>query len=191
MKSRQEVDLELVELAQTGDTRAFESLMTRYKSRLTRYLSPLLRNMGDTEDVVQETFIKAYMGLNSFRGDSSFSTWLFRIGINTARRNLASSRHQPKLHDKADEYGGSEGELERQTDFDTPETRMESRQVLDLLDAALDELPSDQRTSLILRELEGLSYDEIAEQMHCPVGTVRSRIHRARDAIAAALKDSH
>lgn len=192
MKSRQEQDLELVELAQTGDMRAFDTLVTRYKRRLIRYLSPMIRDLGDTEDVVQETFIKAYMGLNSFRGDSSFSTWLFRIGINTAKRSLAQSgRRFLDLQVEHSDQEGSQQRFEGQPDFDTPEARLETKQILNLLDEAMDELPEEQRTSLVLRELEGLSYEEIAEQMHCPVGTVRSRIHRARDAIAAALKSRH
>lgn len=192
MKSRQEQDLELVELAQTGDMRAFDTLVTRYKRPLIRYLSTMIRDLGDTEDVVQETFIKAYMGLNSFRGDSSFSTWLFRIGINTAKRSLAQSgRRFLDLQVEQSDKEGSQQRFEGQPDFDTPEARLETKQILNLLDEAMDELPEEQRTSLVLRELEGLSYEEIAEQMHCPVGTVRSRIHRARDAIAAALKSMH
>lgn len=188
MNSRRELDLELVKSAQAGDSRAFEALMKRYKTRLIRYLTPLLQDAGDTEDVVQETFIKAYTALNSFRGESSFSTWLFRIGINTAKRSLVRDRHIPRAVLPTGDAHGSQQFFESETDYETPEAKMETKQVLDQLDAALAELPSDQRTSLILCELEGLSYEEIAEQMHCPVGTVRSRIHRARLTVAAALK---
>lgn len=188
MKSRRETDLELVESAQAGDARAFEILMNRYKTRLVRHLSPVMQDAGEAEDVIQETFIKAYLALNSFRGDAAFSTWLYRIAINTAKRFLVRSNRRKSqfgapLEDEQDKL-----HHESETDLDTPDAKLESKQILALLDAALDALPEDQRTSLVLRELEGLSYEEIAEQMHCPVGTVRSRIHRARDSIAAKLK---
>lgn len=184
------MDLELVEAAQAGDTRAFEQLMLRYKSRLTHYLLPLTRDGNDTDDIVQETLIKAYMGLHSFRGESSFSTWLFRIGINTAMNSLARrGRQLPRVSDPTtDEQGEIQQRFEGNADLETPEAKMETKQILDLLDAALEKLPPEQRTSFEMRELEGLSYEEIAEQMHCPVGTVRSRIHRARDTLNAALK---
>lgn len=189
MKSRQEIDLELIKSAQAGDISAFENLMKRYKSRLFRFLSPMVRDARDTEDVVQETFIKMYMGLQTFRGDSSFSTWLFRIGINTAKRSLSRrGRRIPQLSEPATEAGGSQQLMEVETDYVTPETTMESRQVMDLVNAVLSEMPEEQRVAFVLRELEGLSYEEIAEQMHSPLGTVRSRIHRAKDAISAALK---
>lgn len=188
MKSRRELDLELVESAQAGDPQAFETLVQRYKVRLTRYLSLLIRDPADADDVVQDTFIRAYMALNNFRGESSFSTWLFRIGLNVAKHNLAKrGRQLPRASDPGDdEGGGSEGGGE--TDFDTPEAKMETQEILVLLEEALARLPEEQRTSFELRELEGLSYEEIATQMDCPVGTVRSRIHRARDTLAAALK---
>ena len=190
MKSRQEVDLELVKSAQTGDTAAFESLMKRYRTRLIRYLSPMVRDTRDTEDVVQETFIKVFMALHNFRGESSFSTWLFRIGINTAKRSLTRrGRRIPQLNEPATEGAGSQQHSDADTDFETPEAAMESKQIMDIFNATLAELPAGQRTAFVLREIEGFSYEEIAEQMHSPVGTVRSRIHRARDAIAAALKD--
>jgi RNA polymerase sigma-70 factor (ECF subfamily) len=189
MKSRRELDLELVEDAQAGNMRAFDTLINRYGTRLTRYLATFMRDPGEAEDVAQETFIKAYIGLNSFRGESSFATWLFRIGINTAKRQMVRNRLRfPPLLEAAGDTAGSMQHGRAQLDYDTPEAKLETKQVLHMLDAALDELPDDQRTALVLRELEGLSYDEIAEQMHCPVGTVRSRIHRARDTIAAILK---
>ncbi|VXB88420.1 sigma-70 family RNA polymerase sigma factor [Massilia sp. 9I] len=189
MKSRRELDLELVTAAQAGDIQAFNTLVRRYKTRLTRYLSSFLRDYGDTEDVAQETLIKAYLGLHSFRGDSSFATWLFRIGINTAKRTLVHNRRRfPPMSELTDDTAGSLQHSGSETDFDSPEATMETKQVLAKLNTALDELPTEQRTALILRELEGYTYDEIAEQMHTPVGTVRSRIHRARDTIAALLR---
>lgn len=189
MKSRKELDLELVKAAQAGNQRAFETLIKRYNSRLTRYLSTILRDASETEDIAQETFIKAYLGLKGFRGDSSFSTWFFRIGINNARRSLVrNKRRHFQQYQPADYTLGNEQHSGAETEYDTPESKMESRQLLDLLDSALDHLPAEQRESLVLRELEGLSYEEIADRMGCPVGTVRSRIHRARDALAAVLK---
>jgi len=187
--SRQEIDRELVAAAQGGDLHAFEALMRRYRSRLLRYLAPMLRDLGETEDVVQETFIKAYTSLKSFRSESSFSTWLFRIGINSAKRSLRRSRVRiPQADERAYENTASQQRFERDGDNDTPEARLQSKQILNMLDTALDALPEEQRTALVLRELEGMSYDEIAHQMDTPVGTVRSRIHRARDTIAAVLK---
>lgn len=189
MKSRKELDFELVKAAQAGDTRAFDTLIKRYRTSLTRYLSTYIREAGETEDVVQDTFIKAYMALDRFRGDSSFTTWLFHIGINTAKRSYVRNRR--RLSHQVEETSEATGSLQhsgRQTDYDTPEARMETKQILALLDAALDDLPAEQRTALVMRELEGCSYEEIAQKMHSPVGTVRSRIHRARDTIAGVLK---
>ncbi len=189
MKSRRELDLELVKAAQAGDTQAFDTLIRRYRTRLTRYLYTFLRDVGESEDVAQETFIKAYTALHSFRGESSFATWFFRIGINTAKRTLARNKLRfPHSSEPVTENGASQQLASVEMDFDTPEAKLETKQIFDLLNHALDELPEEQRTALVLRELEGLSYEEIAEQMHSPVGTVRSRIHRARDTIAAILK---
>lgn len=189
MKSRREEDQELVDLAQTGDVHAFELLMQRYKSRLARYLSRYMHDPDDTEDVVQETFIKAYLGINNFRGEAAFSTWIFRIGINNAQRSLAKRKRQGQRFSDA---GGEDPDdrilTEAEADFDTPEAKLETKEFLDLLDATLAGLPEEQRISFELRELEGLTYEEIAWEMQCPVGTVRSRIHRARDTLAAALK---
>lgn len=188
MKSRMEEDRELVELAQTGDSRAFATLMRRYAAPLGRFLRRFMNDPDDIEDAVQETFIKAYLGINRFRGDSAFSTWIVSIGINVAKHGLALRHRQgPQLAGTGDD--DPEGKhLVEVADFDTPDSKLETKEMLALLDAALDSLPQEQRTSFELRELEGLTYDEIAWQMHCPVGTVRSRIHRARDTLAAALK---
>ncbi|KGF83205.1 hypothetical protein IA69_03065 [Massilia sp. JS1662] len=189
MNSRMEEDRELVELAQTGDSRAFATLMRRYTAPLSRFLRRFMNDPDDIEDAVQETFIKVYLGLNRFRGDSAFSTWIFSIGINVARHGLALRHRQgPQLASVGDEDADSKALVEAAADFDTPDSKLETQETLALLDAALDALPQEQRTSFELRELEGLTYDEIAWQMHCPVGTVRSRIHRARDTLAAALK---
>jgi RNA polymerase sigma-70 factor (ECF subfamily) len=189
MKSRTEEDRELVELAQTGDARAFETLMRRYTPSLSRYLRRFLQDAADIEDVIQETFIKAYIAINHFRGDAAFSTWIFRIGINTAKHGLALRHRQGlRLGDLGDEDLDTKELVETEADLETPELRLQTKESLALLDAALEKLPEEQRMSFELREIEGLSYEEIAGQMHCPVGTVRSRIHRARDTLAAALK---
>jgi RNA polymerase sigma-70 factor (ECF subfamily) len=189
MNSRMEEDRELVELVQTGDSRAFATLMRRYTPPLSRFLRRFMHDPDDIEDAVQETFIKAYLGINRFRGDSAFSTWIFSIGINVAKRGLAlRNRQGPQLANVGNEDSDSKELVEAAADFDTPDSKLETKEMLALLDAALDALPQEQRTSFELRELEGLTYDEIAWQMHCPVGTVRSRIHRARDTLAAALK---
>jgi RNA polymerase sigma-70 factor (ECF subfamily) len=189
MKSRRETDKELVHAAQAGDMRSFEALMKRYKNILIRQVSSMVRDLSEAEDIAQETFLKAYMSLHSFRGDSAFSTWLYRIGINTAKRNLIrSSRRLPQVSEQLDDGTGSQQRSDSETDYDTPEAKLESKQILSMLKAALDNLPDEQKTTLVLRELEGMSYEEIAAEMHCPVGTVRSRISRARDTIAAALK---
>lgn len=192
MKSRRELDLELVNAAQDGDLHAFDTLMRRYRNKLTRYLSSFLHDQGESEDVVQEAFIKAYMSLHTFRGESSFATWFFRIGINTAKRTMVrnSLRFPHAVEPASDSGGSSQQHALAEMDFDTPEAKLESKQIFELLNQALDDLPEEQRTALVLRELEGLSYEEIAEQMHSPVGTVRSRIHRARDTIAATLKSA-
>ena len=189
MKSRLEEDYDLVELAQTGDSRAFETLMRRYTPPLTRFLRRFMRDSDDVEDVVQETFIRAYMGINRFRSNSAFSTWIIRIGINAAKDGLALRQRQgPLLSSLGGEDDDSQTLAEAQADLDTPESRLETKEAMTLLEAALATLPEEQRMSFELRELEGLTYEEIAWQMHCPVGTVRSRIHRARDSLTAALR---
>lgn len=189
MKSRLEEDYDLVELAQTGDSRAFETLMRRYTPPLTRFLRRFMRDSDDVEDVVQETFIRAYMGINRFRSNSAFSTWIIRIGINAAKDGLALRQRQgPLLSSLGGEDDDSQTLAEARADLDTPESRLETKEAMTLLEAALATLPEEQRMSFELRELEGLTYEEIAWQMHCPVGTVRSRIHRARDSLTAALR---
>jgi RNA polymerase sigma-70 factor (ECF subfamily) len=189
MNNRTEEDRQFVERAQTGDSRAFDTLMRRYTVPLSRFLRRYMHDPYDIEDAVQETFIKAYLSINQFRGDSAFSTWIFRIGINVAKHGLMlKHRDGPQLSDIGDKDTDSKALAEATADFDTPDSKLETKEVLALLDAALDALPEEQRTSFELRELEGLTYEEIAWKMQCPVGTVRSRIHRARDTLAAVLK---
>lgn len=184
-----EADQALVERVQAGDQEAYGLLVTKYQRKLMRLISRLVRDPAEVEDVAQETFIKAYRALPNFRGDSAFYTWLYRIGINTAKNWLvANGRRAPTSTEVDSEEAESyeEGDLLR--DVDTPERLMMSRQIADTVNAAVDKLPEDLRTAITLREIDGLSYEEIAQMMGCPIGTVRSRIFRAREAIAEKLR---
>lgn len=184
-----EVDQQLVERAQRGDKHAFELLVAKYQRRLGRLISRFIRNAAEVEDVTQDAFIKAYRALPAFRGDSAFYTWLYRIGINTAKNYLvAQGRRAPASTPfDADEAEDFEDAVLLH-DVATPENELMSKQVVEVVNASLQELPDDLRTALTLREIEGLSYEEIAAVMDCPIGTVRSRIFRAREAIAANLR---
>ncbi|HTP61030.1 MAG TPA: RNA polymerase sigma factor RpoE [Burkholderiales bacterium] len=187
--SEREIDQQLVERAQRGDKRAFELLVEKYQRKLARLLSRLVRDPGEVEDVTQEAFVKAYRALPSFRGDSAFYTWLYRIGINTAKNYLvAMGRRAPTSTEiEAEEAEGYEsGELLR--DINTPESLLLTKEIAGTVNAAIEALPEELRSAIQLRELEGMSYEEIAKLMDCPIGTVRSRIFRAREAIAERLK---
>lgn len=187
--SDREVDQQLVERVQRGDKRAFDLLVTKYQRKLGRLLSRFIRDPSEVEDVTQEAFIKAYRALPNFRGDSAFYTWLYRIGINTAKNHLvAMGRRAPTSTEMDAEEAESLESGDQLRDLNTPENQMMSRQVGDTVNQTLQELPEELRTALTLREIEGLSYEEIATAMQCPVGTVRSRIFRAREAVAAKLK---
>ena len=184
-----EVDQQLVERAQKGDRRAFELLVTKYQRKLARLLSRLVRDPAEVEDVTQEAFIKAYRALPSFRGDSAFYTWLYRIAINTAKNYLvAMGRRAPTStgfdHEEAEGFE----DAEQLRDNATPEGELIGKQIAATVNRALEQLPEDLRTAITLREIEGLSYEEIANVMNCPIGTVRSRIFRARESIAAELR---
>ena len=184
-----EVDQELVARAQRGDKKAFELLVVKYQRKLARLLSRFIRDASEVEDVTQEAFIKAYRALPSFRGDSAFYTWLYRIGINTAKNYLVSlGRRAPTVTgvDSEEAEGIEEGDQLR--DLNTPENQLMSRQLADTVNQALQELPEELRTAITLREIDGMSYEEIAQIMSCPIGTVRSRIFRAREAIAERLR---
>jgi RNA polymerase sigma-70 factor (ECF subfamily) len=184
-----EVDQQLVERAQRGDKQAFELLVVKYQRKLARLLSRFIRDPGEVEDVAQEAFIKAYRALPSFRGDSAFYTWLYRIGINAAKNYLvAMGRRAPTTteHDAEDAESFEDGDQLR--DINTPENMLMSKQVATVVNTAMNDLPEELRTAITLREIEGLSYEEIAEIMNCPIGTVRSRIFRAREAIAEKLR---
>ncbi len=187
--SDREVDQQLVERVQNGDKQAFGLLVTKYQRKLARLLSQFIRDPAEVEDVAQETFIKAYRALPSFRGDSAFYTWLYRIGINTAKNFLVSKgRRAPTLQgvdaEEAENFEGSSALRE----INTPESELMSKQIAQTVNQTLARLPEELRTAITLREMDGLSYEEIANIMDCPIGTVRSRIFRAREAISEELR---
>jgi RNA polymerase sigma-70 factor (ECF subfamily) len=184
-----EVDQQLVERAQSGDKHAFELLVAKYQRRLGRLISRFVRDAAEAEDVTQDAFIKAYRALPAFRGDSAFYTWLYRIGINTAKNHLLSlGRRAPTstVFDSEDAEEFEDAALLHEVS--TPENELMSKQVVEVVNASLQQLPDDLRMALTLREIEGLSYEEIAAVMNCPIGTVRSRIFRAREAVAVNLR---
>jgi len=184
-----ELDRQLVEQAQRGDKHAFELLVSKYQRKLARLLGRFIRDPVEVEDVAQETFIKAYRALPSFRGESAFYTWLYRIGINTAKNYLvALGRRAPTTteFDSEEAEGFEEGEQLR--DINTPESALMSKEIARTVDDTMEQLPEELRDAIALREIEGLSYEDIAAIMNCPIGTVRSRIFRAREAIAERLR---
>ena len=187
--SDREVDQQLVERAQRGDKRAFDLLVSKYQRKLARLLSRFIRDSTEVEDVTQEAFIKAYRALPTFRGDSAFYTWFYRIGINTAKNYLVALGRRPPTTtniDSEEAEGFEDGNQLR--DLNTPEDELASKQVAETVNQTLGELPEELKTAITLREIEGLSYEDIANIMNCPIGTVRSRIFRAREAIAAKLR---
>lgn len=187
--SDREVDQLLVERAQRGDKQAFGLLVSKYQRKLARLLSRLIRDPAEVEDVAQEAFIKAYRALPSFRGDSAFYTWLYRIGINTAKNYLVSQgRRAPTTTEFDSEEAESFEDGDQLRDINTPERVLLSKQIGETVNSAMEALPEELRTAIMLREIEGLSYEEIASIMECPIGTVRSRIFRAREAIADKLR---
>ncbi|NLZ11883.1 RNA polymerase sigma factor RpoE [Neopusillimonas aromaticivorans] len=187
--TERDVDAELVARVQRGDKRAFDLLVLKYQRKIMRLLSRMIREPSEVEDVAQEAFIKAYRALPQFRGDSAFYTWLYRIAINTARNWQAANSRRPAGSSIVEtDDNETFDQIDNLTDISTPESLMASRQVVDTVNAAIDALPEDLRTAIVLREIEGLSYEDIAQTMNCPIGTVRSRIFRAREAIAAQLR---
>ena len=183
MFSGEEGDQQLVERVQKGDNRAFDVLVLKYQHRIYSLVTRFIRDPDEVQDVVQEAFIKAYRALPGFRGESAFFTWLYRIAINTAKNYLVSRARRPPGADvdvEDAEYLESAGALR---DLAGPENQLMTEQLRAVIDKAIRALPEDLRTALTLREFEGLSYEEIAEVMRCPVGTVRSRIFRAREAV--------
>lgn len=187
-------DAQLVRLAQAGDQRAFEMLVIKYRRRIERLVARMVRDASSVEDIAQDTFIKAYRALPGFRGESAFYTWLYRIAVNTAKKSIGKAIRNPLVSDNAYEGGGDGGETDRPapdafySDGENPESLLASRQIADTVNRAVEALSDDLRQAITLREMEGMSYEDIAELMNCPIGTVRSRISRARDAIAKKLK---
>lgn len=189
MTTEREIDQLLVERVQRGDKKAFELLVSKYQRKLLRLVSRLVRDQAEAEDVVQEAFIKAYRALANFRGDSAFYTWLYRIGVNTAKNYLVTQgRRAPTSTDADIDEAETFMDADGLRDINTPESLLATKQIAETVNAAMFSLPEELRNAITLREIEGLSYDEIAELMLCPIGTVRSRIFRAREAIAEKLR---
>ncbi len=188
--NQREADALLVERVKQGDQRAFALLVAKYERRVQRLLSRLVRDSAEIEDITQEAFIKAYRALPQFRGESAFYTWLYRIAINTAKNYLATKSRRPVT--VGEFQGADDGEFfdlgDVVEDNNTPDAVLHSRQVAEAVNAAIEALPEDLKAAITLREIEGLSYEEIAQAMDCPIGTVRSRIFRAREAIAQRLR---
>jgi len=186
--SERNVDQALVERVQRGDKAAFDVLVLKYQNKIIQLINRYVRDPDEAMDVAQEAFLKAYRAIERFRGDSAFYTWIYRIAINTAKNHLVASSRRPPGDDidaqEAEQYEGVAGLKE----YDTPERLILKDEIQATIARAIDSLPDDLKTAITLRELEGMSYEEIAQTMECPIGTVRSRIFRARDAIDNMLK---
>ena len=188
-----DADAALVERVKRGDARAFEMLVVKYQRRIERLISRMVRDVDLVPDIAQETFIRAYRALPQFRGESAFYTWLYRIAVNTAKKALVELKRDPLVtetalasrRDDEDETSRVENEL---SDGETPDALLASKEIAAAVNAAIEALSEDLRQAVTLREIEGLSYEEIAQVMNCPIGTVRSRIFRAREAIAERLR---
>jgi RNA polymerase sigma-70 factor (ECF subfamily) len=187
-----DADAPLIERVKLGDVKAFEMLVVKYQRRIERLIGRMVRDVDLVPDIAQETFIRAYRAIPQFRGDSAFYTWLYRIAVNTAKKALVDLKRDPivtesarALRDEDDETSRGETEL---SDGETPEALLASKEIASAVNASIEALSEDLRQAITLREIEGLSYEEIAEVMNCPIGTVRSRIFRAREAIAHRLR---
>lgn len=190
--SSSDTDLVLVERTVAGDQRAFELLVLKYERRIQRLIARMVRDVDLVEDIAQETFIRAYRALPKFRGDAQFYTWLYRIAVNTAKKTLMDFKRDPTVVESALRGVDNDDETYRSEtepiSHETPDTVLAAKQISAVVNAAMEALPEDLRQAVTLREIEGLSYEEIAEFMNCPIGTVRSRIFRAREAISARVK---
>jgi RNA polymerase sigma-70 factor, ECF subfamily len=188
-----DADAPLIERVKAGDVKAFEMLVVKYQRRIERLIGRMVRDVDLVPDIAQETFIRAYRAIPQFRGESAFYTWLYRIAVNTAKKALMELKRDPLVTESArasredEDDGGSRVENEL-TDGETPEAVLASKQIAAAVNFAIEALSEELRQAITLREIEGLSYEEIAELMNCPIGTVRSRIFRAREAIALRLK---
>jgi RNA polymerase sigma-70 factor (ECF subfamily) len=186
--TQDENDQQLVQRVQKGDRSAFDLLVLKYQHRVLKLVSRFVNNTAEAEDVAQDAFLKAYRALPSFRGESAFYTWLYRIAINTAKNSLVANRRRPVDFDLDLQDPDQFDRHARLKEVDTPERVLLTEEIRQVVEGAMEQLPEDLRTAIVLRELDGLSYEEIAEAMDCPVGTVRSRIFRAREAIDKRLK---
>lgn len=188
-----DADAQLIERFKRGDRRAFEMLVVKYQRRIERLIARMVRDVDLVEDIAQEAFIRAYRALPTFRGESAFYTWLYRIAVNTAKKAMIGLKRDPLLTEAAMGGGGSDDDDGPRVDHElsdgeTPESVLASRQIAETVNAAIAALSDELRQAITLREIEGLSYEEISELMNCPIGTVRSRIYRAREAIATRLR---
>ena len=188
-----DTDLMLVERTVAGDQRAFELLVIKYQRRIQRLIGRMVRDVDLVEDIAQETFIRAYRALHQFRGDAQFYTWLYRIAVNTAKKALVDLKRNPVLSENAlrerdDEDNETFSIGNDLTSDETPETVYAAKEIAETVSAAMQALPQELRQALTLREIDGLSYEEIAEVMNCPIGTVRSRIFRAREAVSTRIR---
>ncbi len=192
LPSSPESDLLLVERTVAGDQKAFELLVIKYQRRIERLIGRMVRDVDLVEDIAQETFIRAYRALHQFRGDAQFYTWLYRIAVNTAKKALVDMRRDPVVLESSLRSGDDDDETYRPgielTTDETPDTILAAKEIAAVVNAAMDALPEELRQAVTLREIEGLTYEEIADAMNCPIGTVRSRIFRAREAISAKVK---
>jgi len=187
-----DADAPLIERVKQGDVRAFEMLVVKYQRRIERLIGRMVRDVDLVPDIAQETFIRAYRAIPQFRGESAFYTWLYRIAVNTAKKSLVELKRDPVITEAAlasrdddDETSRVENEL---SDGETPDAILATKEIAAAVNSAIEDLSEDLRQAITLREIEGLSYEEIAELMNCPIGTVRSRIFRAREAIALRLR---
>jgi RNA polymerase sigma-70 factor, ECF subfamily len=192
MTAGPDVDAALVERVKQGDVRAFEMLVVKYQRRIERLIGRMVRDVDLVADIAQESFIRAYRALPQFRGDSAFYTWLYRIAVNTAKKALVDLKRDPLVTEAAMASTDDDDETSRRglepSDMATPDALLASKEIAATVNAAIEALSEDLRQAITLREIEGLSYEEIADVMNCPIGTVRSRIFRAREAIAQRLR---
>ncbi|MBS7779597.1 RNA polymerase sigma factor RpoE [Acidovorax sp. CCYZU-2555] len=190
--SASDSDLQLVERTNAGDQRAFELLVIKYQRRIERLIARMVRDTDQVQDIAQETFIRAYRALHQFRGEAQFYTWLYRIAVNTAKKALLDMKRNPVVSESALRSQSDEDETsylgQELTTDETPETVLAAQEIAQAVNDAMQALPEELRQAVTLREIEGLSYEEISAAMGCPIGTVRSRIFRAREAISARVK---
>lgn len=193
MTADSEADALLIDRVKLGDVKAFEMLVVKYQRRIERLIGRMVRDTDLVQDIAQETFIRAYRAIPKFRGESAFYTWLYRIAINTAKKALVDLKRDPLVTESAragrDEEGDETSRVENElSDGETPDALLASKQVAAAVNSAIEDLSDDLRQAITLREIDGLSYEDIATVMNCPIGTVRSRIFRAREAIAERLR---